>query len=131
METNAAPDDGRERSPDGKYIYFHADRESGIQIWRTLRDGSEAEQLTPGDYQNCYPHLSPDGSQMVFLSYPREVSGIRRDQDVTIRLMPLAEATGRKIKILASLVGGKGTIDLSPWSPDGRRIVFISYQLVR
>ena len=128
--------DAREHSPDGKFIYFQSDRAGGMQIWRTRSDGSEAEQLTPGDFQNCLPHLSPDGKQIVFLSYEKGVSGIPEDQDVMLRLMSLGDAAAgnakaAKVNVLARLVGGRGTIDLPSWSPDSRRVAFVSYQLVQ
>jgi TolB protein len=35
-----------------------------------------------------------------------------------------------KIKILAKLVGGRGTMDAPSWSPDSRRLAFVSYQFI-
>jgi hypothetical protein len=34
-----------------------------------------------------------------------------------------------KVKVLAKFIDGRGTLGF-PWSPDGRRLVFISYQHV-
>jgi len=48
------------------------------------------------------------------------------DKDV-LRLMRLA---GRKLEVLAKLFGGQGTINVPSWSPDSRRLAFVSYQLV-
>jgi hypothetical protein len=39
--------------------------------------------------------------------------------------------TDKKIKPLATFVGGPGSLGSQPWSPDGRRVVFISYQAIR
>lgn len=36
----------------------------------------------------------------------------------------------RGITVLAKLFGGQGTIDVPSWPPDGRRLAFVSYQLV-
>jgi Tol biopolymer transport system component len=41
--------------------------------------------------------------------------------------MPLA---GGSIEVLAKLFGGQGTINVPSWSPDSRRIAFVSYQFV-
>jgi TolB protein len=120
-----------EAASDSKFTYFQSDRSGSMQIWRTRSDGSGPEQLTSGDFQNCFPHVSPDGKQMVFLSYAKELSGIPEDQDVMLRLMSLGDAGDRKIKVLARLVGGKGTIDAPPWSPDSRSLAFVSYQLIQ
>jgi regulation of enolase protein 1 (concanavalin A-like superfamily) len=120
-----------EAASDSKFTYFQSDRSGSMQIWRTRSDGSGPEQLTSGDFQNCFPHVSPDGKQMVFLSYAKELSGIPEDQDVMLRLMSLGDAGDRKIKVLARLVGGKGTIDAPSWSPDSRSLAFVSYQLIQ
>jgi len=118
-------------APAGNFFYFRSDRAGSMQIWRTRSDGSGPEQITSGDLQNCFPHVSPDGKQMVFLSYAKDVSGIPENQDVMLRLMPLGDAGDRKVKVLAALVGGRGTIDAPSWSPDSLRLAFISYQLVQ
>jgi TolB protein len=118
-------------APAGKFVYFQSDRAGSMQVWRTLSDGSGPEQITSGDFQNCFPHVSPDGKQMVFLSYAKDVSGIPENQDVMLRLMPLGDAGDRKVKVLARLVGGKGTIDAPSWSPDSLRLAFVSYQLIQ
>jgi Tol biopolymer transport system component len=45
-----------------------------------------------------------------------------------LRLMSLGD---RKVKVLARLVGGKGTIDAPSWSPDSRSLAFVSYELIQ
>jgi TolB protein len=61
---------------------------------------------------------------MAFLSYERDVRGHPPDKDVTIRIMSLGT---KKIDVLAKLVGGQGTINVPSWSPDSRRLAFVSY----
>jgi Tol biopolymer transport system component len=34
-----------------------------------------------------------------------------------------------KISILATLFGGQGTINVPSWSPDSKRLAFVSYEL--
>jgi Tol biopolymer transport system component len=41
--------------------------------------------------------------------------------------MPLA---GGKPKVLATLFGGQGTINVPSWSPDSKAVAFVSYRLV-
>src|SRR5258708_34716922 len=53
-------DDGPEYSPDGKFIFFNSDRTGMMQIWRMRNDGSEQEQLTTDEFNNWFPHPSPD-----------------------------------------------------------------------
>ena len=127
LTTAEGLDDGPEYSPDGKYIYFNSVRSGTMQIWRMLPDGKEQEQVTSDDFNNWFPHLSPDGTRMVFLTYEKDVTGHPPNKDVMLRLMTLA--TG-KITILAKLFGGQGTINVPSWSPDSRRLAFVSYQLI-
>jgi len=49
------------------------------------------------------------------------------DKDVAIRMMTLAT---KATKVLAKVIGGEGTLDAPSWSPDSRRLAFISYQSV-
>jgi TolB protein len=98
-----------------------------LQIWRSRPDGSEAEQVTSGELQNCYPHLSPDGLQMAFLSFAARGKGVPEDGEVMLRVMSLSDKT---VKTVAKLTGGRGTLDAPPWSPDGRKLTYISYQRV-
>ena len=85
------------------------------------------EQMTSDDSNNWFPHLSPDGRSMAFLSYDKDVKGHPPDKEVTVRLMMLED---RKITVLAKLLGGQGTINVSSWSPDGPKLAFVSYELI-
>jgi len=125
-------DDGPEYSPDGKYIYFNSERTGHMQIWRMKPDGSEQEQVFSDDLNNWFPHISPDGQWMVFLSYGADVTGHPENKDVMLRLMSLADSkeADKKIKVLAKLFGGQGTINVPSWSPDSKQVAFVSYMLV-
>jgi Tol biopolymer transport system component len=127
LTTAKGLDDGPEYSPDGKYIYFNTERTGHMQIWRMRADGSEQEQVTFDDFNNWFPHISPDGQQMVFLTYEASVTGHPENKDVMLRLMSLKN---KKVIVLAKLFGGQGTMNVPSWSPDGRELAFVSYQLV-
>ena len=36
----------------------------------------------------------------------------------------------KKIKVLATLFGGQGTINVPSWSPDSKQLAFVSYAIV-
>jgi TolB protein len=127
LTTAKGLDDGPEYSPDGKYIYFNSVRTGSMQIWRMRPDGTEPEQITSDDYNNWFPHISPDGQWMVFLTYEKEVSGHPENKNVMLRLMSLAD---KKTNVLVRLFGGQGTINVPSWSPDSKKLAFVSYQLI-
>jgi Tol biopolymer transport system component len=120
-------DDGPDYSPDGKYIYFNSERTGLMQIWRMNPDGSNQEQVTSDDYNNWFAHPSPNGQWIVFLTYDKAVKGHPANQDVMLRLMSLSD---KKIRVLAKLYGGQGTMNVPSWSPDSRNIAFVSYQRI-
>src|SRR6266540_2293470 len=127
LTTAPGLDDGPDYSPDGRYIYFNSERTGTMQIWRMKSDGSQREQITSDDYNNWFPHPSPDGKWIVFLSYEKNVKGHPENKDVMLRLMA---AAGEEIQVLAKLFGGQGTINVPSWSPDSRKLAFVSYRLV-
>ena len=121
-------DDGPDYSPDGKTIYFNSDRTGAMKIWRMNADGSGQEQVTKGaDLVDWFPHPSPDGKWLVFLSYEKTVTGHPADKDVVLRIMPAGGGTPR---VLATLFGGQGTINVPSWSPDSKNVAFVSYRFV-
>jgi Tol biopolymer transport system component len=117
--------DGCEYSPDGKYIYFNASYSGTMQIWRMKPDGSGREQLTFDEYNDWFPHISPDGKWIVLISFPPEieVNSHPSYKSVMLRLMP---ASGGAPKVIAYLYGGQGTINVPSWSPDSKNIAFVS-----
>jgi len=58
-----------------------------MQIWRMRPDGSGPEQVTSDEFNNWFPHLSPEGKRMVFLSYEKGVTDHPPDKDVMLRIM--------------------------------------------
>jgi TolB protein len=121
-------DDGPEYSPDGKYIYFNSYRTGHMQLWRMGVDGSNPEQLTFDSYSNWFPHISPDNQWMVYISYIEDQKQQHLfGKKVKLRLMNLQT---REITDLTSVFyGGQGTINVPSWSPDSKRIAFVSYSI--
>jgi TolB protein len=118
-------DDGPEYTPDGQYIYFNSVRSGTMQIWRMRADGSAQEQITSDQFNNWFPHPSPDGASLVFLSFRSDVAPSDHPfyKQVYLRLMPVA---GGAARVLAYVYGGQGTINVPSWSPDSKRVAFVS-----
>jgi len=118
-------DDGPEYTPDGRHIYFNSVRSGSMQVWRMDPDGRNPEQITSDDYHNWFPHISPDGRWIAFISFPKEVASSDHPyyQRVYLRLMPIAGGTPR---VIAYVYGGQGTINVPSWSPDSRMLAFVS-----
>jgi len=118
-------DDGSEYSPGGESIYFNSVRTGTMEIWKMKPDGSDQEQITSDEYNNWFPHISPDGKWMVYLAFPDDIdpSGHPFYKHVTLKLMPV---DGGEPKIIAYLYGGQGTINVPSWSPDSKKIAFVS-----
>ncbi len=131
LTTAKGLDDGSEYTPDGKFIYFNSARNGTMEIWRMKEDGSEQEVVVPNsEFHDWFPHVSPDGKLMVFLSFLKEE--VKADdhpfyKHVYLRLMPI---TGGKPKVIGYVYGGQGSINTPSWSPDSKKIAFISNTVV-
>jgi Tol biopolymer transport system component len=118
--------DGPEGSPDGKFVYFNGSMTGTMQLWRMKPDGTGLEQLTFDENNNWFPHISPDGKWIAFISFPNTIrpSDHPAYKRVMLKIMP---AAGGAPKAIAYLYGGQGSINVPSWSPDSKQIAFVSY----
>jgi TolB protein len=129
-------DDGSEYTPDGKWIYFNSERSGGWDIWRMPPDGAgpddkKAERVTSDDLEDWFPHFSPDGKKMIFLSFPAGTTTHNDKMDgVQLRMMPAPGKTLKpeKIEVLTTFYGGQGTINVNSWAPDSKRFAYVIYE---
>lgn len=122
------PHDGVEYSPDGRWLYFNsergAERPGHSQLFRMRTDGTGVEQLTSDERVNWFPHPAPDGSALVYLSYPPGVQGHPANERVLLRI---ADADGQNVRDAVELLGGQGTLNVNSWAPDSRRFAYVDY----
>ncbi|MFB9294743.1 TolB family protein [Persicitalea jodogahamensis] len=120
-------DDGPEYSPDGKYIYFNSARDGNMRIYRMKPDGSDQRALTDDKFQDWFPHISPDGKWIVFISFLKEEVEVDDHpfyKHVYLRLMPVSGDV--EPRVIAYVYGGQGTINTPSWSPDSKKVAFVS-----
>jgi TolB protein len=125
LTSNEGLDDGSQYSADGKYIWFNSNRSGLMEIWRMKEDGSEQTQITNDEYQNWFAHESPDEKKVIFLSYLPDVDLWDHPyyKQVMLRIMD----TGKlQPKVIVHLYGGQGTINVPSWSPDSKKVAFVS-----
>ena len=99
-------------SSDGSWLVFTA---LG-HLFQLLTKGGVAKQLTFGPYYDSAPAISPDGTRVAFIS----------DRDVSSQgnVFVLDLASGQIHQLT-----NEAWVDRPVWSPDGKSLVFLSYQI--
>ena len=98
-----------------------------MRLYRMKADGSEQVSLTDDKFHDWFPHISPDGKWIVFISFLKEE--VKADdhpfyKHVYLRLLPISGEGGPKV--IAYIYGGQGTINTPSWSPDSKKVAFVS-----
>lgn len=97
------------------------------RLWTMKADGSDKRVLFENTTsQFNHPHPSPDGSLIVGVVYTEDTNGdgLLDEDDISASAIALIDADGSNFRILTDI---PGKIDSHPtWSPDGKRIVFMS-----
>lgn len=120
-------DDGPDYAPGGEFIYYNSFCSGSMEIWRVRPDGSGVEQLTRDAHSNWFPHPSPDGRWVVFLTYLEDQGDTHPfGRQVKLRLMNVRGGSVRDLT--PEFFGGQGTINVPSWAPDSRRVAFVAYE---
>ena len=139
LTAHAAHDDGTDYSRDGSWIYFNSERSGGNDIWRMPHDGAgqddaRAERVTSDNWEDWFPHPSPDGQWLAFVSFPPGTKGHSdRTLQVQLRRLPLpgAKVMPATPEGLATVTGGQGTINVNSWSPDSKAFAYVTFDAVK
>ena len=128
--TKGGFNDGPEYSPDGKYIWYNSTNSGLMQVWRMERDGSEQTQITENRRNNWFPHVSPDGKRVVYISYgPEQLEPHEHLPNMPVELW-MMDADGENQHKILSLFGGQGSINVNSWAGDSMRFAFVSYAIL-
>ncbi len=139
LTSNPGYDDGPDYSPDGRWIYFNSNRaNNNYDIWRMPADGAgpddaKAEQVTSDEWEDWFPHPSPDGKRLVFLSFPKGTADHNGKMDIALRMLPMPGKKAGKTQpeTVLKIFGGQGTINVNSWAPDSRRFAFVTYEVLQ
>ncbi len=90
-----------------------------------------AERVTSDEWEDWFPHPSPDGKWIVFLSFPKGTEGHPPNRHVMIRRIPMPgdTLTAAPPEVLMQFLGGQGTMNVNSWSPDSQKFAFVRYEI--
>ena len=93
-------------------------------------EDKKAERVTDDEQENWFPHCSPDGKWLVFVTFPKGTETHNDHLNVSLRMIPLPGKTigHPAIQTLAQFFGGQGTINVNSWAPDSSQFAFVSYE---
>ena len=87
--------------------------------------------MTRDEPEDWFPHISPDGRWIVFLSFPAGTEGHNdKMPGMLLRLIegPAPSATAKRVEVLAEFYGGQGTLNVNSWSPDSKQFAYVRYE---
>jgi len=119
LTNNMGEDANPSWSPDGRRILFESERDGNREIYVMDADGSNQIRLTRNDGADVTATWSPDGSLVAFASN-RDTGPPYNPYNLDIYVM---NADGSNVRRIVD----DPEYDVGPqWSPDGRKILFVS-----
>jgi Tol biopolymer transport system component/DNA-binding winged helix-turn-helix (wHTH) protein len=116
---NLADDVNPSWSPDGRKILFDSERDGNQEVYVMDADGGNQLRLTRNNAADTTPSWSPDGSLIAFASN-RDTGPPYNPYNPDIYVM---NADGSNVRRIVN----DAEYDVGPqWSPDGRKIVFMT-----
>ena len=135
LTANPHHDDGPDYSPDGKWIYINSDRSGKEAVWRLPAQSTGvadqvAEMVVSDGLEDWFPHISPDGKQMVYIGYPSGTpTHNSRELNVTLKLVGITQGkVEANQKTLLVTHGGQGSMNVNSWAPDSMHFAYVSYE---
>lgn len=113
-------------SPDGKTIVYAAKQSGNHEIYSMNSDGTNQVRLThtTPEFDNVLPSVSPDAQKIAFASF-REIKHPKQKKTSYLSDIYLMNRDGTNLMRLTS----DAEVAYQPcFSPDGRRIAFVSYR---
>lgn len=108
-------------SPDAARIAYSSENESGFfDIWCVRADGTVARKLTSNGFNSHSPAWSPDGRRIAY------VAGINGKSQIYVMNLESNDQGSLTVTGDNALTSGDFDNTCPQWSPDGRRILFIS-----
>jgi TolB protein len=130
-------DDGPDYSPDGRWIYINSDRSGKEAVWRFPADGAgandaKAEMVVSDGLEDWFPHISPDGTKLVYIGYPASTpTHDPRTVPIALKLVTIdGGKVGATQKTLVEGIGGQGTMNVNSWAPDSMRFAYVTYEVL-
>jgi TolB protein len=137
LTSNIHHDDGPDYSPDGNWIYINSDRSGKEAVWRFPSNGAgtndtKAKMVVSDGLEDWFPHISPDGKQMVYIGYPAGTPTHNpRTVQIEIRLVAINHGeVAASQKTLVKAIGGQGTMNVNSWAPDSMRFAYVTYEVI-